>query len=81
MHARLLRVVVAVATVMATAVLVVAAIHATIDLPTVTLGLLMFAGTVLRPRVGQVNRTSLDYVIVIALYLLSGVASAVLVGA
>ena len=41
----------------------------------------MLAGTVLRPRVGQVYRTSLDYVLVIALYLLSGVGSAILVGA
>ncbi|TCO34089.1 HD domain-containing protein [Kribbella steppae] len=55
--------------------------HARIDAPTICLGLLMLAGTVLRPRVGQVYRTSLDYVLVIALYLLSGVGSAILVGA
>ncbi|GAA2827776.1 HD-GYP domain-containing protein [Kribbella solani] len=52
---------------------------ARIDAPTVCLGLLMLAGSVLRPRVGQIYRTSLDYVVVIALYLLSGVSSAILV--
>jgi hypothetical protein len=66
-------------TIMAASVLVVACLHFTIDSPTISLGLLMLAGTVLRPRVGQVYRTSLDYIVVIALYLLSGVASAVLV--
>jgi HD domain len=78
---RLLRVVVAITTALAAVVLVIASLYATVDTPTLSLGLLMLAGTVLRPRVGQVYRTSLDYIVVIALYLLSGVASAVLVGA
>ncbi|WP_405068478.1 HD-GYP domain-containing protein [Kribbella sp. NBC_01510] len=77
----LLRLVVVVATATAAVILGFAAAHATFDAPTVCLGLLMLAGTVLRPRVGQIYRTSLDYVVVIALYLLSGVASAILVGA
>ncbi|WP_433160872.1 HD-GYP domain-containing protein [Kribbella sp. CA-247076] len=77
----LLRLVVVTTTILAVAILVLAAAHATIDAPTICLGLLMLAGTVLRPRVGQVYRTSLDYVLVIALYLLSGVGSAILVGA
>jgi hypothetical protein len=77
----LLQLVVVVTTTLAVVILGIAAAHARIDAPTVCLGLLMLAGTVLRPRVGQVYRTSLDYVLVIALYLLSGVGSAVLVGA
>ena len=77
----LLRLVVVVTTATAAVILGFAAAHATFDAPTVCLGLLMLAGTVLRPRVGQIYRTSLDYVVVIALYLLSGVASAILVGA
>jgi HD domain-containing protein len=77
----LLQLVVVVTTTLAVVILGIAAAHARIDTPTVCLGLLMLAGTVLRPRVGQVYRTSLDYVLVIALYLLSGVGSAVLVGA
>ncbi|MGW1341162.1 HD-GYP domain-containing protein [Kribbella sp. NPDC002412] len=75
----LLRLVVVTTTTLAVAILGLAAAHATIDAPTICLGLLMLAGTVLRPRVGQVYRTSLDYVLVIALYLLSGVGSAILV--
>jgi hypothetical protein len=75
----LLRLVVVLATAMAVVVIGYAAAHATIDAPTVCLGLLMLVGTVLRPRVGQVYRTSLDYIPVIALYLLSGVGSAILV--
>ena len=66
---------------MAVIILGFAVTHATVDAPTICLGLLMLAGTVLRPRVGQIYRTSLDYVVVIALYLLSGVSSAILVGA
>jgi len=77
----LLQLVVVLTTTLAVVILGFAAAHARIDAPTVCLGLLMLAGTVLRPRVGQVYRTSLDYVLVIALYLLSGVGSAVLVGA
>jgi len=77
----LLQLVVVMTTTLAVVILGFAAAHARIDAPTVCLGLLMLAGTVLRPRVGQVYRTSLDYVLVIALYLLSGVGSAVLVGA
>ncbi|NOL43500.1 HD-GYP domain-containing protein [Kribbella sandramycini] len=64
---------------MAVVVLGFAAVHASFDAPTACLGLLMLAGSVMRPRVGQVYRTSLDYVLVIALYLLSGVGSAILV--
>jgi len=77
----LLRLVVVTTTSTAVVILGFAVAHATIDAPTICLGLLMLAGTVLRPRVGQVYRTSLDYVLVIALYLLSGVGSAILVGA
>lgn len=77
----LLRLVVVVTTATAAVILGIAAAHATFDAPTICLGLLMLAGTVLRPRVGQLYRTSLDYVVVIALYLLSGVGSAILVGA
>jgi hypothetical protein len=77
----LLRLVVVTTTTLAVVILGLAVAHATIDAPTICLGLLMLAGTVLRPRVGQVYRTSLDYVLVIALYLLSGVGSAILVGA
>jgi hypothetical protein len=77
----LLQLVVVVTTTMAAVVLGFAAAHATVDWPTICLGLLMLAGTVLKPRVGQIYRTSLDYVVVIALYLLSGVGSAILVGA
>jgi len=77
----LLRLVVVTTTTLAVVILGLAVAHARIDAPTICLGLLMLAGTVLRPRVGQVYRTSLDYVLVIALYLLSGVGSAILVGA
>lgn len=70
---------VVVTTAMAVVILAFAVAHATVDAPTICLGLLMLAGTVLRPRVGQIYRTSLDYVVVIALYLLSGVSSAILV--
>jgi HD domain len=77
----LLRLVVVGTTALAAVVLGFAVADATVDAPTVCLGLLMLVGTVLRPRVGEVYRTSLDYVVVIALYLLSGVGSAVLVGA
>jgi hypothetical protein len=76
-----LRLVVVLTTTTAVVILGFAVAHATVDAPTICLGLLMLAGTVLRPRVGQVYRTSLDYVVVIALYLLSGVSSAILVGA
>jgi HD domain len=77
----LLQLVVVVTTILAVGVLAFAVAHATLDVPTVCLGLFMLVGTVLRPRVGQVYRTSLDYVVVIGLYLLSGVGSAILVGA
>lgn len=77
----LLQLVVVVTTITAVVILGFAVANARVDAPAVCLGLLMLAGTVLRPRVGQIYRTSLDYVVVIALYLLSGVSSAILVGA
>lgn len=58
--------------------LVVALFHTRPDAPTLALGLLLLVGVLLRSRVGPV-RASLDYVVGIALFLLSGVAAAVVV--
>jgi hypothetical protein len=57
---------------------VVALFHARLDAPTVTLGLLLLVGVLLRSKVGPV-RASLDYVVHISLFLLSGPAAAVVV--
>ncbi|MBB5837027.1 hypothetical protein HDA39_003761 [Kribbella italica] len=73
-----LRITVASSAGVAAVVLVIALIHARPDVPTVTLGLLLLVGVLLRSRVGPV-RASLDYVVHIALFLLSGPAAAVVV--
>jgi hypothetical protein len=58
--------------------LIVALFHARLDAPTVALGLLLLVGVLLRSKVGPV-RASLDYVVGIALFMLSGVAAAIVV--
>ncbi|MEI8412715.1 MULTISPECIES: HD-GYP domain-containing protein [unclassified Kribbella] len=58
--------------------LVVALFHTRPDAATITLGLLLLVGVLLRSKVGPV-RASLDYVVGIALFLLSGPAAAVVV--
>ncbi|TDO52270.1 HD domain-containing protein [Kribbella sp. VKM Ac-2527] len=73
-----LRLTVAFSAGIATVALFVALFHTRPDAPTLTLGLLLLVGALLRSKVGPV-RASLDYVVGIALFLLSGVAAAVVV--
>ncbi|NUR98988.1 MAG: HD-GYP domain-containing protein [Kribbellaceae bacterium] len=58
--------------------LAIALFHTRLDAATIALGLLLLAGVLLRSKVGPV-RASLDYVVGIALFLLSGPAAAVVV--
>jgi hypothetical protein len=73
-----LRTTVALCAGIAVVALVVALFHTRLDAPTVTLGILLLVGVLLRSKVGPV-RASLDYVVHIALFLLSGPAAAIVV--
>ncbi|MFB6725375.1 HD-GYP domain-containing protein [Kribbella sp. NPDC056345] len=73
-----LRLTVAICTAIAALVVVVALFQTRVDLPTVTLGLLLLMSAVLRSRMGPV-RAVLDHVVCIALLLLSGPAATVVV--